>query len=924
MTLSYLSLDSLAPALAQNGLVLVPNNRLRNHLLRAFALKQTTRAWLKPNIQSLNQWLEGQWAALQDRGLDYSCKLIATPLQRQLLWEAAIKQSVLGATLLQPKPLAQQADSAYKNLQLWNLDNALSMDFFSDSHSNASQFQGWMKEFKQSLALQNTITRESSYRLIAKAFMRGDLPSYPQIYLEGFDDLPPLMQQVLDSASETLIRLPNQTALNPSIMRTQTSTVDEEMKAAALWSKAQLMKAPDAALIGIVVPNLGQCRDHIERIFTEVFEPGALLPHSPRYTSPFNFSAGTPLGSTPLIHSLFEILNLHTTEWPLERLCNLLHSPFWGDAENEWVVRTHLSTRLRELGRLELSTADLRYCASQLEQQLPAASQTQEISQRFEAIGNLLRRNLSNKSARDWLGLFDEILRTLGWPGARRLDSQEYQQLNQWFEVRDQFACIDHHSAPISYTQACRYLRELADKTPFQAQTPDSPIQILGALEAAGLQFSHLWVMGLSDNQWPPVPSPNPLLPLALQRDHKMPHASTERELEIARNLTERYRQSAPLVIFSSAHSDGDNELRVSALVREIPLTPLSEIVATKVSSLEDYYQLLLANAELEIVPDANGPGLGEQEIVRGGSNLFKLQATCPFSAFAQLRLGAKNPDEPVFGFSPAERGNLLHDALAAIWRALGDSQQLANTTADQLSGMVNRITQEIVTQAHSKNPRKLGKVYCELEQERLSRLLCEWLEQERQRPAFKVVAIEQQETVEFAGLQLKLRIDRIDQFSNGDRLLIDYKTGSASSKTWLGDRPTEPQLPLYAVTAKTDEPVTAVSFAVINAKQQTWDGIGELHGESANQAGVKSSENWVVQLDEWRLVLQKLADDFIHGDARVDFVDKKQESYAVALLPLNRLLDAAALELFSQKFLAAQNQASEKAQGPEQQIQLL
>lgn len=896
MAATYLSLESLAPALATNALILVPNNRLRNHLLRAFALQQTAQAWLKPNIQSLSQWLESQWEAMQNRGLDYSCVTIATPLQRQILWEAAIKNSTLGATLLQPKPLAQQADSALKNLELWRLDDNFLTDYFTDPKSNSAQFAEWAKTFKRNLQLQNCITREKSYALIAHAFIHNDLRMLDKIYLEGFDDLPPLMTHILETATPNLIRLTNQAATHTQLIRTQTNNTEEEIYAAAQWSKTQLLAAPDKALIGIVVPNLGQCRDQVERIFTEVLEPHSLAPTTPRYTLPFNFSAGTPLGTTPLINSLFDILRLQDNDWPLESLCNLMYSPFWGDESSESFARIQLITELRKLGRLSLSTSDLRHCANKLEEKNPQYLSA-GLNNRFEAVGNLLRRRFENKSASEWLDVFDQVLTTMNWPGTRRLDSQEYQQLNQWFEVRDQFSCMDNYCAPISYTQACRYLRELADKTPFQAQTPDSPIQILGALEAAGLQFSHLWVMGLSDNQWPPVPAPNPLLPLHLQREHLMPHSSASRELEIAQGLTQRYKQSAQEVIFSSAHGDGDNELRPSALIREIPLTELNSILKSESIGLKDFYRQLQTSKQLEIIQDTQGPKLGDDETVRGGSSLFKYQATCPFEAFVRLRLGARNPDEPTIGFNPAERGNLLHDSLAAIWRELKSSTGLAALNQSELNILVSNITQDIIGNAQARNPRKLGKVYCELEQKRLTQLLCEWLEGERERPAFEVIAVEEDRDIEFSGLKLKLRIDRIDEFTNGDQLLIDYKTGSASAKSWQGERITEPQLPLYAVTR---ENITAISFAQINRKVQKWDGLGELHNTSLNQTGIKPADDWPLQLQQWREQLQQLANDFIAGDARIDFKDATLESYAEDLIPLTRLADSDALMQFS------------------------
>jgi len=897
MAASYLSLDALAPAFAANALVLVPNNRLRNHLLRAYALQQQTQAWLKPDIQTLGQWLSSQWEQLQDHSLSYACVSIASPLQRQIAWESAIKNSTLGASLLQPKALAQQVDTAFKNLELWRLGTELLDDYFTDAKSNSAQYASWAKEFNRMLALQNCTTTENTYELIARAFIQGDLKPLEKIYLEGFDDLPPLMQHVLEVASKKLIRLPNQCAVTSTLIRTQAETAEEEIRAAALWSKQQLQQKPEAVLIGIVVPNLGQSRDQVERIFTEVFEPHALLPYASRYTLPFNFSAGTPLGATPLIHSLFEILNLQEKERPFEDLCNLLYSPFWGDEENEALVRTHLMAELRKSGRITLGIGDLHHMARKLEAAIPVFAGI-GLSARFESLANLLRRRFGNKSASEWLTTFDAILATLNWPGTRRLDSQEYQQLNQWFEVRDEFMRLDNHVTSLSYTQACRYLRELADKTPFQAQTPDSPIQILGALEAAGLQFSHLWVMGLDDNQWPPAPAPNPLLPLELQRKHNMPHASAARELEIAQGLMQRYKQSAQHIVFSSARHNADNELRPSTLIRDIPLTDLGMLLQPQ-SDLQIHYQKVQSSAQLDMIQDSQGPRLDEDEPVRGGSSLFKYQAVCPFEAFVRLRLGAKNPDEPVIGFNAAERGNLLHDSLAAIWRELKNSAGLAVHDSLSLEKLVGQITASIVTQARARSPGKVGQVYCDLEQKRLTVLLCEWLANERERPAFSVMAIEQDKDIQFAGLTLRLRIDRIDEFTNGDRLLIDYKTGNASAKSWQGERITEPQLPLYAVTG---ENIAAISFAQINRKQQKWDGLGSLSGESVNQPGIQSSDEWQLQLQQWREQLQQLADDFINGDARIDFKDTTLEKYAQDLAPLTRIADAASIAALSAK----------------------
>src|SRR5690606_6401842 len=151
----------------------------------------------------------------------------------------------------------------------------------------------------------------------------------------------------------------------------------------------------------------------------------------------------------------------------------------------------------------------------------------------------------------------------------------------------------------------------------------------------------------------------------------------------------------------------------------------------------------------------------------------------CPFNAFARLRLGADQVIEAVAGFSAIERGNILHDALAIIWRRLGNSRQLLGLPDDELRNLITSAATEALRPAQQRRPAELGTFYCALERERLEGLLWEWLQQEKTRPPFSVVAIEEQRRIHFAGLTLQLRIDRIDQLDSGELLLIDYKTGS-------------------------------------------------------------------------------------------------------------------------------------------------
>ena len=88
---------------------------------------------------------------------------------------------------------------------------------------------------------------------------------------------------------------------------------------------------------------------------------------------------------------------------------------------------------------------------------------------------------------------------------------------------------------------------------------------------------------------------------------------------------------------------------------------------------------------------------------------------------------------------------------------------------------------------------------YLELEEQRLTKLVTEWLDYEATRIAFEVADTEVKRTVHIAGLTLDLRLDRIDRLNDGSLLVIDYKSGDVSPNSWELPRPDDVQLPLYA-----------------------------------------------------------------------------------------------------------------------------
>jgi len=265
-----------------------------------------------------------------------------------------------------------------------------------------------------------------------------------------------------------------------------------------------------------------------------------------------------------------------------------------------------------------------------------------------------------------------------------------------------------------------------------------------------------------------------------------------------------------------------------------------------------------------------------------GGTSLIRDQAACPFRAFARHRLNLPSLQPSLMGISASERGAFLHEALFRLWREIGSSDELSalssvateNLIEAAVSGAMQQVESACEARGYSLRER-VGAACWRLEQQTCADLVAQWLSLERERSvSFRVVEMEQNQTLQVEGLSLTLRPDRIDEFADGRRAVIDYKTRAPSRTRWLGERPQEPQLPLYSLL---DASIQGIAFAELSTTDPVrFIGLGEELGlgngddKSLEQQTRSVATTWPELVAQWENSLRQLAVEFMAGVSAV------------------------------------------------------
>lgn len=845
--------DRCLAHLEAGGLLLTADLRQARILRRLHdraQLAKGLRAWPSAQVLPLDAWLDQQW---RDAGAERNeLPQALQPVALRWLWRRLTVQDAPG--LLDPGELGSRARASWLRL----LAHGGGVEELSRWPLTRDQqaFAAWARAAERQLRERNACDAADLARLLV-AHQALPEPG-PPLLLAGFRRPSPAQSALFDA----LVRRGWQVARlglpqsGGAAWRHAAADPESEREAMLAWLRARLDERPEG-IHGLIVPDLAAQRGAVERALSAALQPDLELPGAARDRI-FDLAGGRPLASQPVAEIAFDAIRcaLGQADWTVAtRLLRSVHVA-GGLAERE--ARTRLDVALREAQGAYPASPDA----------LAAAARRAAAPMFADALSSSAARlaGPARRSAAVWAEAFGGCLAAWGWPGEATLDTSAWQSASRLRELLHELASLALFAHGFSATEALAQLRELAS-APFQPESGEPAVFVLDSWDDPGLAFDSLWVAGLTASAWPRPVAVDPLLPIETQRRLGMPHATAEDCVADARSVVACWRARAGALVLSWPSRENDTDVDGSPLVpAELPSAPPAPGLVTRA-------RLWCAAARLEPLGEDRAPPLAAAR-AHGGARVLELQSQCPFRAFARLRLRAEPLEEPQPGIDRRVRGQVLHRALEGLWSGLGSQRALLALGAEDCERLVTAAIERAIAEVA---PAGAGRRTLRLEREWQQRAIHHLLTLERSRPPFTVAETERGMTGSIGGLELALRVDRVDE-SGGARIVIDYKTGAVRGTPWRGARMDAPQLPLYAVLHPRRP--AGIAIAEINATRARLVGVG---GEGAGIEGLvpaqefkltedrESGFGWQQVTERWWAWLDRLARDHAEGKADVD-----------------------------------------------------
>src|ERR1700678_99359 len=492
--------EEIFRALQEGATIITASRRLARVLASEFHWLEAERGrtvWNRPDVLPLDAYLDRTWAEWLGRWADESAPILLDAAQEQMLWEQIIRESPAGASLLQIPETARQCVETWRLIAAYRLPVGGSFEASEDW----AAFAGWSREFQRRCRLNRWLESTRLSDFLREKMAVDELSRPIAVFLAGFDEMTPQQAELFEALGPW--RAIEKQAYSPSIERRKLRDSSTEIRGAAAWARVLLESDPTTKIGIIVAPDLTRPRSKVDRLFGEALHPGDAWNERGRA---FHLSVGPALAEYPLVRAAPLMLVFALGKLPLPRAGMLLRSPFLGGSDKEWGKRAQLDAKLRKNGVWDVSPASLR-------EEAASCPELQRVLRRVE---KQLRQLPEEQLPSDWSRSVADLLEAFGWPGDRTPGSGEFQTMEAWRGLLSSFAALDLTAPPINLAQVFDWLQQQTANSRFQVEDEGAPVQVMGMLEAAGLQFDHLWIMGLHDEALPAAANPNHFFSISL------------------------------------------------------------------------------------------------------------------------------------------------------------------------------------------------------------------------------------------------------------------------------------------------------------------------------------------------------------------------------------------------------------------------
>ncbi len=840
----------LKDAIARDAVIITASRRLARELQSAFAGQQLAAgrlSWVTPSILFWSDWCKRQLQAAADPA---ELPVTIDSFSSAILWERCIRKHAPSG-LPAMSGVIRQARESWQRLNDWQVPLAAIVK--SARSQDERLFAAAATDYQSLLASASWTDREGITRLVTH-LLESNLANIPQeVVLAGFDRYSPAVTAVMDAlatAGCTVHAAPD-ADLEAQISVACCADHDAEMRSAGAWARDILLRSPDAK-VAIVSPALHSDADRTARQVREGLAPGWQYAGA-SWRAAVNVSYGRRLAEFPAVATALLILRWIHHGLPAKDISLLLRSKCL--ASHKAAGRSRLELAMRML-------ADRAWTADSLLRLQQGTDMDSADSlcwfRGLEATIALQQDAQDEASPAHWARCMDSLLNAWRWPGEETLTSDEFQLINRWRDLLNELAATAIVTPQLRFSEAVRRLASLAAEVVFQPQADAGVVSLMGTLEAAGMEFDHVWVSGMHAAQWPPAGNPASLLSRELQRQYGMPDATPADTLAFSRRVLKRLTSCATTVVLSWPRSDGESVLAASSL--------LDETQHDSYAGPHDpgwHAAAFCGTNATEMVTDDPVPAVTADETISGGAYTVQQQSVEPLAAFVYGRLGVRRPAAIECGIAPSVRGNIMHNALHTLFAghpAQSDVKRWDAVNIERrLGSAIDSAMAEHLRHADTTYTRLLG-----LERARLFRLLRNFIAAEIERPEYAVAAVEKSVDFSACGVRLKLRIDRIDRLADGSSLVIDYKTGMPKNLLDRDGDVLDLQLVVYADALQ--ESIGGLALINLDSRSISYKGTG-----GSVEWDVARRDQWPQRLAAWRGEVHQALREFAAGDVRIN-----------------------------------------------------